>query len=133
MAYKLPSVKQCACAMSSLFQGQRYMSGRPGGVAPMVQYPSSPLPQRLEGNDTIPADAQPGQPKPIQFQTFWAGNQLPGITTLPASTHTAWIPVRGQDQTTVQRQGGAFGRVEGVLNTSRLLARWHELWTNQQS
>lgn len=126
-------LSSCGCAVRASLTSQTYASPPPGGERPFTTYPSGPLPQRNEGLDTRAPQSYIGIPKPVEFQTFWAGNQLPGITTLPASTHTAWIRVRGQDQTVPQLKGGAFGRTLGQLGTSRLIERWHQLWTNQSS
>jgi hypothetical protein len=126
-------INSCGCALRVAFTSRTFAAPPAGGRRPIVSFPSGPLPQRNEGLDTIPPQALIGIPKPQQFQTFWAGNQLPGINTLPSSTHTAWIAVRGQDQTVPQLRGGAFGRTLGQVSSSRLVERWHQLWTAQSS
>ena len=91
---------------------------------PIVQ---TPLPQRLEGLDTNPYI----QPIPYalgNYQTFWRGNQLPGLF-IHTAPHPYYVRMQSQDFAMPQLKGGNFGTVLGQQSSASLIARMHTAWS----
>lgn len=96
--------------------------------SPIAQYP---FPQRLEGLDTNPYL----QPLPFalgNFQSFWFGNQLPGLF-IHTAPHPYYVRMQSQDFAMPQLKGGNFGVVLGQQQSASLIARMHDAWSNAKS
>lgn len=100
---------------------------------PFARIVSTPLPQRNEGNDAT----NYAQPLVVEYfaepyQTYWMGNQIPGVFIHTQSNANYW-PVSSLDPIMPQRQGGSFGQVLGQVQSSSLVARMHQLWSAAKS
>lgn len=96
----------------------------------LTAFPSAPFPQRLSAQDTRTYQ----QPLPLDwasFQSFFTGNQLPGVHMTTANT--AYIPYASQEDLRPRLAGGSFGPVMTQLQTANLVATWRQTWNSLAS
>lgn len=93
-----------------------------GGI---THYPSAPWPIRLEGND-VQTWIEPMASDYSEYQTFFAGNQLPGFFQSP---NLATGAIMGLHIESPNRDAASFGPNLGQVGTLNLVDRWRGIWS----
>lgn len=109
---------------------------RGGGPTQLGQIASHPDPHRLGAYQDFLGIVPPYTRDWGQYQTFWNGNQYPGMTFGASQQVYPYAAIRHDVPGTAsfaQLRGGAINQQVGSVSIGRLLDKMRAAWASQQS